>query len=187
MTSLFGGQPLTHPVYSEPVPVPPPAKMRAWRYIVIHHSGASMGNESIIQTGHLQRGMENGMAYHFLIGNGSSGLGDGEIVEGHRWKFQLQGGHCHQDYLNDYGIGICLVGRFDRKEPSPKQIKSLANLICRLQRQFQIPDDHIHGHGEFYGEDTDCPGKTFSWSNLWQAVDSVDPIQTISVDRVSLE
>ena len=157
---------LTHVLYTKPVETPLPSKMREWRYIVIHHSGSSCGNEDIIQTDHLRRGMENGMAYHFLIGNGSAGLGDGQIVEGHRWKYQLQGGHCHQDYLNEYGIGICFVGNFNRKGPTFEQTKSFFKLVLHLQEEFQIPDDHIHGHGEFYGEDSDCPGRLFPWRDL---------------------
>jgi len=153
--------------YRQPVPVTLPTQMREWRYIVVHHSGAMVGNEDMIQTDHLQRGMENGMAYHFLIGNGSAGLRDGEIVEGHRWKYQLQGGHCHQDFLNDCGIGICLVGNFKKKTPTPQQMRSLSALILKLQTDFHIPDDNIHGHGQFYGEDTDCPGILFPWTQFW--------------------
>jgi N-acetyl-anhydromuramyl-L-alanine amidase AmpD len=159
--------------FQEPVPVPVPTKMRPWRYIVIHHSGASSGNALIIESGHLQRGMENGMAYHFLVGNGTSGMADGEVAEGRRWKYQLQGGHCHQDYMNDYGIGICLIGRLDRKEPTQKQLKAVVQLAYRLQGEFHIPDDNIHGHGEFYGEDSDCPGKMFPWKTFWEQMNSL--------------
>lgn len=152
--------------------------MREWRYIVIHHSGASTGNEAMIQQEHLKRGMENGMAYHFLIGNGSMGLSDGEVVEGRRWKYQLQGGHCHQDFLNQCGIGICLVGNCNRSAPTMRQINALANLLFRLQSQFQIPDDNIHGHGQFYGEDSDCPGKKFPWSTIWTKLNEAYLTQT---------
>ncbi len=137
--------------------------LRVWRYIVIHHSGAASGNEAIIEAEHLRRGMENGMAYHFLIGNGSAGLGDGEVVEGRRWKRQIQGGHAHQDYLNECGIGICLVGNLNLRAPTERQMRSLTQLVLKLQERFQIPDDNIHGHGEFYGEDSECPGHFFNW------------------------
>ncbi|MDD2709988.1 MAG: peptidoglycan recognition family protein [Verrucomicrobiae bacterium] len=154
------------PVYKEPAPAPTPVKMRNWRYISVHHTGSSAGNETVIQEDHLRKGMENGMAYHFLIGNGTMRLGDGVIVEGRRWKFQLQGGHSHQEYLNEYGIGICLVGNFNRKVPTARQIATLARLVCELQAFFQIPDENIHGHGQFYGEDSDCPGKLFPWTTF---------------------
>ncbi len=157
---------------SEPLPVPLPTKMRPWRYIVIHHTSSTVGNEEMIQSDHLHRGMENGMAYHFLIGNGSAKLDDGKVVEGHRWKYQLPGGHCHQDLLNDYGIGICLVGNFNRKAPTAKQMESLGQLVLRLQKEFIISDENIHGHGEYYGEDSDCPGRLFSWADFWIYLDN---------------
>ncbi len=179
ITPLSSGT-LVHAAHSAPVPVPKPIKMREWHYIVIHHSGAFSGNEATIEADHLRRGMENGMAYHFLIGNGSTGLGDGEVREGHRWKYQLPGGHCHQEFLNTYGIGICLVGNFNRKGPTPNQIKSLAALLFRLQAQFYISDENIHGHGQFYGEDSDCPGKLFPWANLWASLNKIYEFQLMS-------
>jgi len=165
--------PISTPSYRTKVPVAAPTKMRDWRYLVVHHSGAMVGNEDIIEMGHLQRGMENGMAYHFLIGNGSAHLADGQVVEGHRWKYQLHGGHSHQEYLNDKGIGICLVGNFSKRKPTEKQVQALAELVLKLQSGFNIPDDNIHGHGQFYGEDSDCPGSLFPWSNFWTGVNVV--------------
>ncbi|MFZ4693962.1 MAG: peptidoglycan recognition family protein [Verrucomicrobiia bacterium] len=157
--------------YSAPVPVAEPTGFREWQYLVIHHSGSSAGNVAMIQAEHLRRGMENGMAYHFLIGNGSVGLGDGEVAEGRRWKYQLQGGHAHQEPLNEVGIGICLVGNFNRTTPTEAQMRALANLVLRLQRDFNIADEGIHGHGQYFGEDSDCPGRNFSWDRFWNHLD----------------
>ena len=72
--------------------------------------------------------MENGMAYHFVIGNGTD-TGDGEIEVGDRWVKQLQGGHVKDDAINDIAIGICLVGDFTRTDPTPKQIDALVDLV----------------------------------------------------------
>lgn len=168
-----GVAPQKHPVvsYSAPVPVPEPTGFRDWQYILIHHSASSVGNVAMIQAEHLRRGMENGMAYHFLIGNGSAGLGDGEVAEGRRWKYQLQGGHAHQDVLNEAGIGICLVGNLNRTSPTEAQLRALARLVLRLQRDFNIADENIHGHGQFFGEDSDCPGRNFSWERFWKGMD----------------
>ena len=48
--------------------------------------------------------MSNGLAYHFVIGNGSSS-GNGEIEIGSRWTRQINGGHVASDYLNNIAIG----------------------------------------------------------------------------------
>ena len=36
--------------------------------------------------------MQNGLAYHFVIGNGTS-TGNGQIEVGDRWRRQINGGH----------------------------------------------------------------------------------------------
>ena len=48
---------------------------------------------------HRQRGMQNGLAHHFVIGNGIDS-GDGEIEVGPRWSKQLLGGHLKSYRLN---------------------------------------------------------------------------------------
>ena len=62
-----------------------PVRPGRWQYIVIHHSGVDTGTVKAMDKYHREvRHMENGLAYHFVIGNGS-GMGDGEIAVGRRW------------------------------------------------------------------------------------------------------
>jgi hypothetical protein len=50
-----------------------------WKYIVVHNSGTRQGNARIFDYYHRHvRRMPNGLAYHFVIGNGTS-TGDGQI------------------------------------------------------------------------------------------------------------
>jgi N-acetylmuramoyl-L-alanine amidase CwlA len=141
----------------------PAKKPCRWRYIVIHHSATRKGNAAIMDRYHSNhRHMRNGLAYHFVIGNGTSGCGDGEIEVGHRWKEQLPGGHAKQQWLNKSGIGICLVGNFNRQGVSKKQMASLVKLVNRLRATYGIPLSRIKGHGDFKGEKTVCPGRNFS-------------------------
>mgnify|MGYP000877830443 CR=1 FL=1 len=84
-----------------------------WKYIVIHHSGVDTGTLKGMDRYHRDvRHMENGLAYHFVIGNGS-GMKDGEIAVGTRWTRQLDGGHVARESQNRISLGICLVGNFD--------------------------------------------------------------------------
>ena len=62
-----------------------------WKRIVVHHSAIKYGNAAKYDAAHRQRGMQNGLAYHFVIGNGIDS-GDGEVEIGPRWKKQLLGG-----------------------------------------------------------------------------------------------
>jgi N-acetyl-anhydromuramyl-L-alanine amidase AmpD len=145
---------------------PQPATPRDWKMIVIHHSATRVGSAEAFDHSHRARGMENGLAYHFVIDNGSQGTDDGFVETGDRWIRQIHGGHCKQDDVNQTGIGICLVGDFSRDEPTEKQMQSLVLLIRGLQDQFHIPADQVVGHGEIIGEFSECPGHKFPWDDL---------------------
>ncbi|MBN1522279.1 MAG: N-acetylmuramoyl-L-alanine amidase [Candidatus Aureabacteria bacterium] len=138
------------------------SKSSRWRYIVIHHSGTRIGNLQIFDNYHRRRGMKNGAAYHFVIGNGTADKGDGQIEVSSRWKRQIEGGHCRQRWVNKIGIGICLVGNFDHTRPTRKQMHSLVSLCKLLRSRYYIPLSNIKGHGHIKGEKTNCPGKNFS-------------------------
>jgi N-acetylmuramoyl-L-alanine amidase len=142
------------------------APIRPWKFIIIHHSATRVGNAEAFDAAHRVRGMINGLAYHFVIDNGSNGMPDGHIETGERWRTQLHGGHCRQAYINETGIGICLVGNFTDSQPTAKQLDALVLLIRGLQEQFQIPDDNVLGHGEVIGEFSECPGREFPWEQL---------------------
>lgn len=104
-----------------------------WRYIVIHHSATRNGSAKSMENYHrFKRRMENGLAYHFVIGNGL-GMRDGEIAIGNRWKRQIKGGHLASNALNEKSIGICLVGNFENSRPTTQQMKSLYALVTYLQ------------------------------------------------------
>ena len=112
-----------------------PVLSRRWRYIVVHNSGTRQGNAKAFDYYHLHvRKMPNGLAYHFVIGNGTS-TGDGQIEIGNRWKRQINGGHVHSDYLNNIALGICLVGDYNREVPSAKQLAALDELIRYLRQR----------------------------------------------------
>ena len=64
------------------------------------------------------------------------------------------------------GIGICLVGDFNRERVSPKQLRSLIYLVNRLSAYYHIDDSHILGHRQVPGAKTDCPGKYFPWQEF---------------------
>ena len=104
-----------------------------WRYIVVHNSGTAQGNARAFDYYHRYvRKMPNGLAYHFVIGNGTSS-GDGAIEIGPRWTGQINGGHVHSDYLNSIALGVCLVGDYNRSKPTRAQLEALEELIGYLR------------------------------------------------------
>src|SRR5437899_2755373 len=54
-----------------------PVETREWEWIIIHHSATRVGSASIFDAAHRARGMINGLAYHFVIDNGTDGKADG--------------------------------------------------------------------------------------------------------------
>jgi hypothetical protein len=135
-----------------------------WKYIIVHNSGTRQGNARIFDYYHRHvRRMPNGLAYHFVIGNGTSS-GNGQIEIGNRWMRQLNGGHVHSDYLNYISIGICLVGDFNRDLPTKAEYEALDELIRYLRRRVGKVDGRystVRGHKEINPRPTDCPGNRF--------------------------
>jgi hypothetical protein len=135
-----------------------------WKYIIVHNSGTRQGNARIFDYYHRYvRRMPNGLAYHFVIGNGTSS-GNGQVEIGDRWVRQLNGGHVHSDYLNYISIGICLVGDFNRDLPTKAEYEALDELIRYLRRRVGKVDGRysiVRGHKEINPRPTDCPGNRF--------------------------
>ena len=147
----------------------PPHRSRRWECIVIHHSASEIGGAERFDDYHRDRGFDE-LGYHFVIGNGSD-TPTGRVEVGSRWAAQKHGAHCKtsDEYYNQRGIGICLVGNFDRHEPDDKQLRSLTRLVRFLCREYDIPPSKIYTHGGVTGQ-TRCPGKEFDLNELRNAI-----------------
>jgi len=136
-----------------------------WRYIVCHHSAIEAGNAKVYGSAHERRGMENGLAYHFVIGNGQDS-GDGEIEMGPRWQKQLRGGHVRSTRVNDSGIGICLVGNMENHRPTNRQAHALNQLLDFLKEGHTRAGSQVTVHKWVDKNHTVCPGKYFPYDSL---------------------
>jgi hypothetical protein len=193
--------PVLSPVSRDPVgpqppeaPPPPPKQERLpewaparaisqrWNCIIIHHSESETGSLDAIDQWHKHNGWD-GCGYHFVIGNGTDSP-DGSVEMSDRWRWQLTGAHCrlprHEElrrrlsanYYNEHGIGICLVGRFDRENPTPRQLEAVTRLIHYLMRECDIPEGRVYGHGDV--KSTACPGRYLSVADLKRRVRTFD-------------
>lgn len=132
-----------------------------WRYIIIHHSATDQGTMRGLDNYHKNtRHMVNGLAYHFVIGNGK-GMGDGEIGIGHRWTRQLPGGHLASEAQNKVSLGICLIGNYEHSRPTAKQMESLRALVHYLQTRCNIGKGGVRTHRQVNIRPTICPGRNF--------------------------
>ena len=130
-----------------------------WRYIVVHNSATKRGNARAFDNYHRKvKKMRNGLAYHFVIGNGSYS-GDGEIEIGDRWDSQLHGGHLKSLSQNKMAIGICLVGDFNSDRVRNRQLEALDELVAYLQAK--CGKAVVTTHRRINVVPTTCPGKYF--------------------------
>ncbi len=158
--------PQPRPAYSAGVPAAwiPSVPLNKWTWIVIHHSDSDYGSAAIIDQWHRTRGFDE-LGYHFVIGNGTNS-GDGQIEVGPRWTKQKWGAHDNalDNRYNTSGIGICLVGNFDKNRPTAAQRKSLVRLVVYLMKTYHVTPSHVVGHGET--KTTDCPGRYLSVAQI---------------------
>lgn len=145
-----------------------PVQRARWKFIIVHNSGTRQGNARAFDYYHRRvRRMKNGLAYHFVIGNGTSSR-NGQIEIGDRWRGQINGGHVHSDYLNNIALGICLVGDFNRDQPTRAQLEACEELIRYLQERCGKSDGRslmVRPHREVNPPRwaTDCPGDAFPY------------------------
>ncbi len=143
---------------------------RPWRYVVLHQSATDTGNYDEIDAEHRRILGFDGCGYHFVIGNGT-GSGDGQIEVAQRWVNQKHGVHCQnarKAEIDEYGIGICLIGDFEKAPPTPKQIAAAKLLIAYLSEHYRIADERIETHAHLAATPTVCPGGFFPSASVFR-------------------
>jgi N-acetyl-anhydromuramyl-L-alanine amidase AmpD len=148
------------PVVAKAWQIPKGVTARKWRYIVVHHSGTNEGSAAAFDRYHRNVKGWKDLAYHFVIGNGR-GATDGVVEVGPRWKAQRVGAHAGDEKYNRHGIGICLVGNFEKSAPTKKQRETLAKLVGALKKRFGVPSFGVKRHSDIGL--TKCPGKLLPW------------------------
>ncbi len=131
-----------------------------WKNIVVHHSATRKGGAKAFDRFHRKKGWDE-LGYHFVIGNGTD-TRDGHIEVGSRWHSQKHGAHCKtpDNFYNDHGIGICLVGDFTKSRPTPAQMASLERLTRFLSQRCRIAPSRVTTHRNVTHK-TACPGHNF--------------------------
>lgn len=165
-------------VPGDPGWMPPSGIKQKWTDIVIHHSASRSGGAVAFDRYHRTVQKWDELGYHFVIGNGTD-TRDGQIEVGGRWTKQKHGAHCKtpDNYYNEHGIGICLVGDFSRTRPTPAQLASLQRLLLFLCDRCHIAPSHIRTHGGVTHK-TQCPGRNFPLAQVQRNV-------TLSQERMA--
>lgn len=138
----------------------------AFRSIVLHHSATDGGSADAFERNHRTR--LGGLAYHFIIGNGS-GSPDGVVETGYRWRDQIPGPHTKNQAVNRESIAVCIVGDLTAGPPTRRQVDALLGLLEKLCRENGISPERIYSHREVDPQ-TLCPGKDFPAADIRAAL-----------------
>jgi hypothetical protein len=158
-----GGEPIEAVASDATIQAP---RNPSFKSIVLHHSATHGGSAAAFERNHRTR--LGGLAYHFIIGNGS-GTPDGVVEVGYRWRDQIPGPHTKNQDVNLESIAICLVGDLETGAPSKKQMTALLDLLEKLCREGRIPAERIRSHREVDNE-TLCPGRGLPIQGIREAV-----------------
>jgi hypothetical protein len=128
--------------------------------ITIHHT-AEHGAVAALPDIEVVRRIENyhrngrkwcAIGYHYLIGK------DGRVYEGR--PASLQGAHVLSE--NENNIGISMMGDFDRKLPSPRQLAALKAFLEDTRDRFRVARNRVYGHRDL--NRSVCPGDAlYAW------------------------
>ena len=132
------------------------------RNIIVHHSAATAPTPQFdaINDWHKARGFplsELGfyVGYHYVIEQ------NGQLRTA---RFEHEIG-AHTIGQNDKSIGICLVGNFDKTEPTAQQVATLGDMLTSLCLRYRLDEDNIHPHRAYKA--TSCYGAKLR--NYWAA------------------
>ena len=128
--------------------------------ITIHHTGehgkmASMSDIDVVRV--IERYHRNerkwaAIGYHYLIGR------DGRVYEGRPSRYQ--GAHVRANNPNN--IGISMIGDYHRKQPSVRQLATLAKFVEEQRVKYRLSRSNIYGHRDL-GQSI-CPGdRLYGW------------------------
>ena len=119
--------------------------------IVIHHRCGN-GDVMSIHNSHIKNGW-SGIGYHFYIRK------DGSIYRGR--PIEAKGAHAEEH--NDYTIGVCFEGNFEKEKMCSAQLDSGRKLIAHIREGYgkHIP---IKRHSDLCA--TACPGKKFPFDEV---------------------
>ena len=131
-------------------------------YLIIHHTERNNDFPFFIKLRHKYLRKWDDIGYHYLIGNTRPFTRNGKIYTGRNEEYE----GAHTQGHNKNSLGICLIGNFDKNQPSEKQLQALYKLIKEKMQQYNIPPENIKGHNEFSGVKKSCPGKTINMDEI---------------------
>ncbi len=125
-------------------------RLAAISRLVVHHSGTDGGTPESFAAYHTYTLGWPGIGYHYVIAR------DGTVYKTNA----LSAVSYHARGANLNGVGVCLVGDFNRGRPAEAQLQSLRELLRVLG--LHLPGAQVTLHREVPGSRTSCPGRNFT-------------------------
>lgn len=150
---------------TNPAKAYPRRKLSAITSIIVHHSLTKTGSAAAYARFHISQYGWPGIAYHYVIdpdGTVNQTLGLTKI-----------GYHCAG--MNTKGVGVVLTGNFDKTDPTPAQMESLAQLTVHIEKEIGR-ELKVERHSD-YSTKT-CPGTRFPWLDLKERIRILEFVTT---------
>jgi len=96
----------------------------------------------------------------------------GQLVYRIGRPLSINAAHCYQDGNNRKAIGICVVGNYDKQEPTEDRYWWTACLCKKLMKLFKIPIENIYPH-RYFAHYKSCPGNLFDMDKLKSMITEV--------------
>ena len=128
--------------------------------ITLHHTGEHAGMDGLpdvevirrIESYHRNERHWAAIGYHFIVGR------DAKIYEGRPAKYQ--GAHVSSKNANNLGISV--IGDFQERLPSPRQLAALSSFLDDMRTKYHVGRGGVFGHREL--NSSICPGDAlFGW------------------------
>lgn len=141
-------------------------KLKEVKFIIIHHTDRNNDFPLFVKIRHIYLRKWEDIGYHYLIGNTRPLTFNGKLYRGRNEAFQ--GAHA-LDY-NHNSLGVCLIGNFDKKKPSQKQLQTLYIFLVSKLQQYKIQPENILGHKELSNVTKSCPGENVDMDEIRKRV-----------------
>ena len=128
--------------------------------IILHHSATADGrtfSASAIKRYHMDTLGWSDIGYHALVEFVDD---DFFAIIGRPWD--MAGAHTVGQ--NQWSLGICFVGNFDKYEPDTEMLEVGAGVIKMWKKLYGIPTSEIHRHSEYANKT--CPGSLFPFTDF---------------------
>lgn len=136
--------------------------------LVFHGSASKEGGAAQLDRLHRQaKGLRGGLAYHFVIGNGTQ-TGDGAVEVGTRWLAGKSEGGLTSEDAAGASISVCFIGDFHSAGPSNAQLEALDELVDYLT--VKVGPLTVLSHRELEGGEVSCLGPFFPDAQIMDAL-----------------